>query len=73
MIKRKKIKKTIINIDSRNRIQETIYDKVTLQVRKFSQYEFEDDNRPLQFIYDSNEAYLLLENMYINHWQGVMV
>ncbi len=63
--KRKKIKKTVVNIDSRNRIQETIYDKVSLQVRKYSQYEFEDANRPLQFIYDSNEAYLLLENMYI--------
>ena len=60
--KRKKIKKTIVNIDSKNRSKNTIYDRQQLVVRRFNEFIFPDRNRPIQFIFRQNYGYLLLED-----------
>ncbi len=64
--KRKKIKKTVVNIDSKNRKLETTYDKISLLPRKFYEFSLTEPNKPLQFIYNENYAYLLLENTTLN-------
>ena len=63
--KRKKIKKTIINIDSKNRSTNTIYDKQQLVIRRYSEFLYPDRNRPVQFMFRKNYGYLLLEDNYI--------
>jgi hypothetical protein len=64
--KNKKIKKTIVNIDSRNRQQVSYYNKIPIVIRNASTFINPDLNKPFYFVGNSLSVYLLLETQYTN-------
>jgi hypothetical protein len=64
--KNKKVKKTIVNVDSRNRQQISYYKSTPLVLRKYNTFKNYNNNRPFYFIGNSSTVYLLLETNYTN-------
>jgi hypothetical protein len=62
----KKVKKTLINIDSRNRRMVTYYDKIDMTLRRYTEFRKPEFNFPFLFEGNSNVVYLLLETQYTN-------
>jgi hypothetical protein len=62
----KKAKKTLINIDSRNRRVLTYYEKTDIILRRYSEFNKPEFNLPLFFEGNSNVAYMLLETQFTN-------
>jgi hypothetical protein len=61
--KNKKVKKTIVNIDSRNRQLISLYDKEKIILRNYSTFEKPNENKPFYFPGNSLTVYLLLETV----------
>lgn len=64
--KKRKIKKTVVSIDSRNRELNSVFDKQQLTVRRFNEFLSPELNKPLQYQYNSDSAFILLENNQID-------
>lgn len=62
----KKAKKTLVNIDSRNRRMFTYYEKVDMVLRRYSEFNKPEFNYPFFFEGNSNVVYILLETQYTN-------
>jgi hypothetical protein len=64
--KNKKVKKTIVNIDSRNRQTVSLFSKKNIVLRKSSTFQNPNDNLPFYFKGNSNDVVLLLETQLID-------
>jgi len=64
--KNKKVKKTIVNIDSRNRQLTSLFSKKDIVLRNSSSFQNPNDNLPFYFKGNSNNVIILLETQLID-------
>ena len=64
--KNKKVKKTIVNIDSRNRQLTSLFSKKDILLRNSSSFQNPNDNLPFYFKGNSNNVIILLETQLID-------
>jgi hypothetical protein len=58
------IRRTTLNIDSRNRRKVTYYDRLDMTIRRYNEFAQPEFNRPFLFEGNSNTVYLLLETQF---------